>query len=117
MWKTAKDPVLAMVMRFAKEGWPCNRNIPVDSLNDQPATEGYDVSSFRKISDSLSVCNGCLLYGSRVVVPLSLQKQVLAILHLGHFGIQRMKQLARTAVYWPRIDVDCLLYTSDAADD
>ena len=27
-------------------------------------------------------------------------------LHLGHFGIQRMKQLARTVVYWPRIDTD-----------
>ena len=36
----------------------------------------------------------------------NLQKQVLKLLHLGHFGIQRMKQLARTAVYWPRIDYD-----------
>ena len=23
---------------------------------------------------------------------------------MGHFGMQRMKQLARSAVYWPRID-------------
>ena len=29
---------------------------------------------------------------------------VLDLLHLGHFGIERMKQLARTAVYWPGID-------------
>ena len=28
------------------------------------------------------------------------------ILQLGHFGVQRMKQLACTAVYWPRIDED-----------
>ena len=55
---------------------------------------------------SLSTANGCLLYGSRVVIPPSLRPQVLQLLHLGHFGMQRMKQLARTAVYWPRIDAD-----------
>ena len=38
------------------------------------------------------------------MVPASLQRQVLEILHLGHFGIQRMKQLAKTAIYWPGID-------------
>jgi len=31
---------------------------------------------------------------------------VLQILHIEHFSIQRMKQLARTAVYWPNIDCD-----------
>ena len=41
-----------------------------------------------------------------VPIPRSLQVPVLHILHLGHFGMQRMKQLARTAVYWPRIDED-----------
>lgn len=40
------------------------------------------------------------------MVQVSLQQQVLEILHLGHFGIQRMKQLARTAVYWPGINRD-----------
>ena len=33
-----------------------------------------------------------------------MQPQILDILHLGHFGMQRMKQLARSAVYWPHID-------------
>ena len=31
---------------------------------------------------------------------------MLKLLHEEHFGIQRMKQLARTAVYWPNIDND-----------
>ncbi|KAL5506233.1 hypothetical protein EMCRGX_G007832 [Ephydatia muelleri] len=46
--------------------------------------------------------------GSRVIIPSILRPQVLQLLHLGHFGIQRMKQLARTAVYWPRIDADIM---------
>ena len=66
------------------------------------------MENFRKISMSLSVAHGCLLNGSRVVIPSSLQPQVLQLLHLGHFGIQRMKQLARTAVYWPGIDKDIM---------
>ena len=38
------------------------------------------------------------------VILQSLQSQILDILHTGHFGMERMKQLARTAVYWPGID-------------
>ena len=56
------------------------------------------------MSDSLSTCYGCLIHGSRVVIPQSLQSKVLDLLHLGRFGMERMKQLARTAVYWPGID-------------
>ena len=29
------------------------------------------------------------------------ETQVLQLLHLGHFGMQRMKQLARSSAYWP----------------
>ena len=65
-----------------------------------------DVGKYRKLADSLSTLHGCLLYGTRVVIPSTLRPQVLKLLHEGHFGIQRMKQLARTAVYWPSIDND-----------
>ena len=36
----------------------------------------------------------------------STQPQVLVLPHLGNLGIQRMQQLACTAVYWPWIDTD-----------
>ena len=62
------------------------------------------MENFRKISMSLSVAHGCLLNGSRVVIPSSLQPQVLQLPHLGHFGIQ----LAHTAVNWPEIDRDIM---------
>ena len=95
--ESAKDPVIADVMRYCREGWPTKA-----TSDDQ--VQDYSVEQFRKLSVSLSTLHGCLLHGTRVVVPPSLQPQVLELLHLGHFGIQRMKQLARTAVYWPRID-------------
>ena len=88
--ETAKDPVLSTVMRFVREGWPQNTT--------------KDIETFRKLAISLSVCNGCLLHGTRVVIPTSLQPKILDLLHIGHFGMEKMKQLARTAVYWPGID-------------
>ena len=92
--ESSRDPALTKVMRFTREGWPEKKD------GDDPAEK------FRKIADSLSVCHGCLLYGARLVIPNKLRRQVLDLLHECHFGIQRMKQLARTAVYWPNINSD-----------
>ena len=102
--ETSKDPVLARVMQFTQEGWP--QDLPPDD----PAKQ------FQKISQSLSTCHGCLLYGTRLVIPSSLRDSVLQLLHTSHLGMQRMKQLAWTAVYWPNIDEQimdlCRLCTS-----
>ena len=102
--ESAKDSVIATVMRYVREGWPPDKNSEEQTTHNDG--QSYSVNAFRKLSESLVILNGCLLYRSRVVIPVSLQPQVLELLHLGHFGMQRMKQLARTAVYWPRIDTD-----------
>nr|KAG5686215.1 hypothetical protein BaRGS_005560 [Batillaria attramentaria] len=91
--ESGKDPVIATVMRYVREGWPLKH-----------AEINEEVRKFQKLSDSLSTCHGCLIYGTRVVIPQSLQPKILDLLHIGHFGMERMKQLARTAVYWPGID-------------
>ena len=91
--ESGKDPVIATVMRYVREGWP-QKHSDIDE----------EAKKFLKLSDSLSVCHGCLIHGSRVVIPQTLQPKILELLHIGHFGMERMKQLARTAVYWPGID-------------
>ena len=48
----------------------------------------------------MDVC--CIV--TKIVIPSTLRSQVLDLLHEGHFGIQRMQQLARTVFYWPNID-------------
>nr|KAG5686660.1 hypothetical protein BaRGS_031370 [Batillaria attramentaria] len=88
--ESGKDPVIATVMRYVREGWPLKH-----------AEINEEVRKFQKLSDSLSICHGCLIYGTRVVIPQSLQPKILDLLHIGHFSMERMKQLARTAVYWP----------------
>ena len=88
---TNRDPVISEVKRYVREGWPQKIDSP-------------DVQEFKKYAASLSVTDDFLINGNRVVIPEAMQPQILDILHLGHFGMQRMKQLARSAVYWPHID-------------
>ena len=90
--ETAKDPILSQLMRFVKEGWP--------------HAFSEELKDFKKLENSLSTENGCVFYGLRVMIPSTLRNHILILLHLGHFGMQRMKQLARSTVYWPRIDFD-----------
>ena len=90
--ETAKDPILAQVMPFVKEGWP--------------HAFSEELKDFKKLENSLSTENGCVFYDLRVIIPSTLRNHILKLLHLGHFGMQRIKQLARSTVYWPRIDFD-----------
>ena len=80
--------------------------IHLRSLATERDDEGTEMHRFRQVASSLSICNGCLIHASRVVIPVCMRRKVLILLHLGHFGMHRMKQLAHTAVYWPYIDED-----------
>ncbi|KAL1447451.1 hypothetical protein WDU94_001922, partial [Cyamophila willieti] len=53
-----------------------------------------------------TLVDGILFRNDRVVIPASLQSQILTELHETHLGITKMKQLARRYVYWPKIDRD-----------
>ena len=54
----------------------------------------------------LTISNGCLLWGLRVVVPEKYKSQVLSLLHDGHPGMTRMKSLSRLHIWWSSIDAD-----------
>jgi len=46
----------------------------------------------------------CLLWGSRLVIPVPMRQRVLEELHAGHPGVSCMKAIARSVVWWPSID-------------
>lgn len=52
----------------------------------------------------LTLSQGCLLWGSRVVVPPALRPQLLKELHVGHPGVVRMKAMARSYIWWRGMD-------------
>nr|XP_049466987.1 uncharacterized protein K02A2.6-like [Anopheles coluzzii] len=92
--ETRKDPLLQKLVHYIREGWPSN------------ATYTGEFSRFFARKDALSTVDGCILFWERVVIPRVLQQQCLQQIHHGHPGIQRMKALARSYLYWPSLDAD-----------
>ena len=46
------------------------------------------------------------MFADRVVVSMKLKKAVLKQLHSEHLGVNRMKAIAPSVVYWPNVDSD-----------
>ena len=89
---TDKDPVLSVVRRMVLHGWRTQSN------------EQFKPYECRK--SELSVEDGCILWGSRVVVPPPGRVPIIKILHDGHPGVSQMKSLARSVVWWPGLDAE-----------
>ncbi|GFR83013.1 transposon Ty3-G Gag-Pol polyprotein [Elysia marginata] len=62
------------------------------------------VSAFKSVKEELSVFDGIILRQNRVVIPTSLQMQVIRLAHASHQGIVKTKQLIREKVWFPGID-------------
>ena len=58
--------------------------------------------------DEVSVENGLLFKGYKLIVPKNLRRKVLQLVHKGHFGIEKMRHRARDMVFWPGINKDII---------
>ena len=56
------------------------------------------------MKDELSVCDGVILRGRRILIPSSLRGKVLELAHESHQGIIKCNQRLRSMVWWPRLD-------------
>ena len=87
--ETQRDPNLARVYKAILKSW-----------SERP--EGEKLYHNRR--NELSIHQGCVLWGSRVVIPSKLQARILTELHDSHFGIVKIKALASSYVWWPEMN-------------
>ena len=64
------------------------------------------LKSYWNYRDELSVLDGLILKGTRIIIPNDCRDEVLEKLHEGHFGIDRTKLRARDSMYWLQINRD-----------
>ena len=88
---TQKDPVLSRVLEFTRTGWPAE----VDDLRFKP---------YFNRKHEISIEQDCVMWGLRVIIPGKFQQDILQELHVAHPGMVRMKEIARSYVWWPNMD-------------
>ncbi|XP_064462523.1 uncharacterized protein LOC135373217 [Ornithodoros turicata] len=90
---TQQDTVLLLVLQGAQTG-------------DFSQWKDDAFQPYKRHSSELSICRGCVIWGSRVVIQRQAHKFALRMLHANHPGASAMKSTARSHFWWPGLDRD-----------
>ena len=93
--ESAKDPTLNLLRHYIHMGWPIDRRMLPRELH-----------TFWNYREDLSMENGLITKGARLVIPSTLRRKVLEQIHEGHLGIEKCMLKARDSVFWPGISND-----------
>ena len=82
-------------MQYVLDGWPGNANECAESA--QP---------YFTYREDLTIVDGLLAKGSRIVIPTDMRQDCLETLHTPHLGLQKTLLRARASVFWPGMTAD-----------
>ena len=92
---TAEDEVLRTLTTVIKRGWPTR-----ESQLQQA------IGHYFPYRDELTMEDGVVRKGHKAVIPQSLHKEYINIVHKGHPGIEATKRRARSVIFWPTMPND-----------
>ena len=91
----AKDPGLKVLMQVVQQGWPHSKSqVPVEA---QPYFTSHD---------ELSVQDGLVFKGQRIIIPAALRRETIRKLHSSHMGVESCLRRAREVFYWPLMSAE-----------
>lgn len=88
--ETRNDATLKTVRGFLQDGWPLNKT-------DIPEA----ARAYKGFGDELSEANGLLFKGEQIIVPETLQRDMLTRIHQGHLGRDKCLANAKEVLFWP----------------
>ena len=90
---------MQVLIRTIQSGWPKERRRCTKQIPD-----------FWTVRDELAIVDNeslpLVVKGHRMVIPFEQREEILQQLHIGHFVIEKTKQRASDAVYWPHLNTD-----------
>ena len=90
------DPQMLMLKKLIIQSWP--KDIKQCPLPLRP---------YWNFRDELSLLDGVIVKGMRIIIPMKLGPELLSLLHDdSHLGIDKCLQRAKGSVYWPNISED-----------
>ena len=92
---SSKDSTVTLLAEMIRAGLP-------EEKDQWPA----QVEQFYWARDNLTTVGPVVLYRDRIIVPTSLQPEILDHLHSAHQGVSGMSSRATAAVYWPGMQSD-----------
>lgn len=99
--ETQKDEQLQKLRQTVLGGWP-----------DQKTSLDSSLLCFFSFKDEITVQDGLLFKGQRVIIPRSLRTILKTQIHTSHIGIEGCLRRAREAIYWPGMSADIKEYIS-----
>ena len=99
---TEKDPTLSTLKNTISKGWP-------EEKNNVPS----EIRPYFYHREEMSIENGIILRGERIIVPNSLRHEMKKKIHTGHMGINSCLRRARTHLYWPGMSNDIRIFVEN----
>ena len=91
--ETLMDDTLNLVIKALK-----NNSRPKNSPSLHP---------FSKLSQELCMQNNILLKNDKIVLPKTLYKKAVSLVHQNHWGIDKTKHIIRESFWWPKNEWRC----------
>ena len=98
---TKDDPVLLQLKQMIQSGWPN------DKKKVPPSIRAY--YDFR---DELIVQDHLVFKGSKLVIPVSMRREMMSIAHSSHIGVEGCIRRVRDTLYWPQMSKELKEYIS-----
>lgn len=98
--KRESDDTCQLLRNYSMHGWPSKSSVDSKCVN------------YWQHRNEIAVEEGLLMRGSRIIIPASLQKEILESIHEGHQGTTKCRARARESVWWPGLSTQIEAYVS-----
>ena len=88
--ETEADKKLQLLKATVLQGWP-----------ETKQETDPNVTEYWTYRDEISIYNGVMYKGERVIVPVTLRRELMSRIHASHQGEQACLRRARDALFWP----------------